>query len=365
MAIMPIEVATGGNVPAKQLLRAIQLANSIQKEFTYVRSSADIIQHLSVRSFRRIKTGDFFDQMENVRAKVKGYHPYLIAFVDAYLIGPIHADMFGNIRSRRGLAVVTVANVADVILPAEQLASYFLYYFARYTLGFLTSGHKNHEETRGCIYDLKAADKRDIVKSMKPRPLCDSCRNALLRGDYVLSPGQLAAIEKLCELSGNVRKERVRKPRAFIGSSSVRGLSIAKRLRDLLQDELSCVVWDESTVFGLGSTTIETLERAVLEYEFGIFVFTPDDERISPGGQRKPVARDNVVFEAGLFIGRLSRWRAFIVRPRGTTVVLPTDFKGITTAEYNPAEADLAVALGPVCQKIREAVGRALVPADA
>jgi hypothetical protein len=243
MAVMPIEVATVGSVPTRQLLQAIRLANSAQQEFTYLRCSADIAKYLRVHSFRRIKTKELFDAMDSVRAKVKGYHPYLIAFVDAYLDGPIHSNLFGNIRSSRGLAVVTVANVPGVILRADQMASYFLYYFARYTLGFLTSGHKNHEETRGCIFDLKAQNKRDIVKSMKPRPLCDPCRTALLSSDNLLSPGQLATIEKLCELSGEVLKEPVGavKPRMFIGSS-VEGLSIAYELRALLQHELSCVV---------------------------------------------------------------------------------------------------------------------------
>jgi hypothetical protein len=364
MAVMPIEIATVGDVPTRQLLQAIRLANSAQQEFTYLRCSADIAQYLRVHSFRRIKTKELFDAMERVLAKVKGYHPYLIAFVDAYLDGPIHSNLFGNIRSRSGLAVVTVANVPGVILRPDQMASYFLYYFARYTLGFLTSGHINHEETRGCIFDLKAQNKRDIVKSMKPRPLCDPCRTALLSGDNHLSPGQLATIEKLSELSGEVWSDPVVavKPKMFIGSS-VQGLPIANELRTLLQHELSCDVWNESTLFGLGNTTIEVLEQAVMKYQFGVFVFTPDDELLSRG-QVKPVARDNVVFEAGLFIGKLTRWRAFVVRPQGATVVLPSDFQGITTAEYDPAATNLATALGLVCQKIREAVDRTLVSAD-
>jgi predicted nucleotide-binding protein len=65
-----------------------------------------------------------------------------------------------------------------------------------------------------------------------------------------------------------------------------------------------------------------------------------------------------------LFIGKLTRWRAFVVRPQGATVVLPSDFQGITTAEYDPAATNLATALGLVCQKIREAVDRTLVSAD-
>ena len=48
------------------------------------------------------------------------------------------------------------------------------------------------------------------------------------------------------------------------------------------------------------------LEAVVLAYDFGIFVFTPDDETFV-SGEVKHVARDNVVFELGLFVGKPRR----------------------------------------------------------
>lgn len=71
------------------------------------------------------------------------------------------------------------------------------------------------------------------------------------------------------------------------------------------------------------------------------------------------MARDNVIFELGLFIGKLTRQRAFIVHPSKQTVELPTDRLGITTAAYDPNKSDLAVALKPACKKIQTAVQKA------
>jgi CRP/FNR family transcriptional regulator, cyclic AMP receptor protein len=64
--------------------------------------------------------------------------------------------------------------------------------------------------------------------------------------------------------------------------------------------------------------------------------------------------RDNVVFELGMFIGRLSRHRTFLVHPSLRDLVLPSDLKGITPISYIvPTKPDeLAARLGPVCTEI-------------
>jgi predicted nucleotide-binding protein len=132
-------------------------------------------------------------------------------------------------------------------------------------------------------------------------------------------------------------------------------LPIARKLQANLADDLSVEVWNQGTVFGLGSHTLESLEKAVSQYDFGVFVFTADDALLSRG-QVTPVARDNVIFELGLFAGRLGRHRVYIVRPGGATVMLPTDLAGVTTATYPLDATNLAAALEPACEKIREAI---------
>jgi len=144
------------------------------------------------------------------------------------------------------------------------------------------------------------------------------------------------------------------KPRVFIGSSTD-GLKVAKELQLLLQGDLEVEVWNDGTTFGLSEANLEALERAVSEYDIGIFVFTPDDKRDSREVVEL-VARDNVVFELGLFTGRLTRWRAFVVHPEGLR--LPTDLSGITTATYNK-DLPLDQALKPVSTKILAAISEA------
>ncbi len=172
-----------------------------------------------------------------------------------------------------------------------------------------------------------------------------------------MSPQQLTALDAMFSLAGRILNEGVEphaRPRALIGSST-EGITAANKIQELLADDLSVVVWNQGTVFGLGDATLEALEAAVLEYQFGIFVFTPDD-RLHSRGETKSVARDNVIFELGLFIGKLGRHRGFLVHPGKGAIALPSDLVGITTAIYDPEEKNPAAAFGPVCNRIRDAV---------
>src|SRR5208283_1624094 len=101
--------------------------------------------------------------------------------------------------------------------------------------------------------------------------------------------------------------------RAFIGSSS-ESLNVANAIRHALEREIDCTVWTES-FFKLSQTTIETLSARVDEFDVGIFVFGADD-LLSSRGADFSAPRDNVVFEHGLFCGRLGPQRTFVFRPR-------------------------------------------------
>ncbi|WP_457153134.1 TIR domain-containing protein, partial [Mesorhizobium sp. P5_C1] len=93
-------------------------------------------------------------------------------------------------------------------------------------------------------------------------------------------------------------------------------------------------------------------------FDAAAFIFRGDDTLVKNGEQRDAV-RDNVLFELGLFVGRIGRDKCFIIKPRSQrTLHFPTDLLGVTTADYDDSRGDgnLVAALGPACNRIKKAV---------
>jgi ADP-ribose pyrophosphatase YjhB (NUDIX family) len=145
------------------------------------------------------------------------------------------------------------------------------------------------------------------------------------------------------------------KPRIFVASSS-ESSSIAYAIQENLANAAEVTVWDQNA-FGLNTYALETLVKALDDYEFAICVCAPSD-RSEIRGEHVDVTRDNVIFEMGLFMGRHGRERCFVVQPSGFDLHLPSDIAGIMTGRFDPHRSDgnLRAALGPACNQIREQV---------
>jgi tetratricopeptide (TPR) repeat protein len=143
------------------------------------------------------------------------------------------------------------------------------------------------------------------------------------------------------------------KPRAFIGSS-VEGLGIAYAVQQNLLHDAEITVWSQG-VFELSATAVESLTTVLSSSDFGIFIFTPDDFA-TIRQQGHSIVRDNVLFELGLFIGKLGKERTFFVQPDSTKDLhIPTDLFGLTPAKYESARTDgnWEAATGAACHQIR------------
>ena len=121
------------------------------------------------------------------------------------------------------------------------------------------------------------------------------------------------------------------KPRVFIGSS-LEGKRVANAIHAKLRYVADCTVWTDG-VFGLSAPTLASLMKQVEDSEFGIFVFSPDDV-VEMRDKTCLTPRDNVVYELGLFSGRLGPERCFFVQPQSTPMHLPSDLAGIAYGEY-------------------------------
>ncbi|WP_375320628.1 TIR domain-containing protein [Aliivibrio logei] len=145
------------------------------------------------------------------------------------------------------------------------------------------------------------------------------------------------------------------KPKVFV-ASSVEGLDVAYPMQVNLQHDADITVWSQG-VFSLSVTPLDSITEALNASDFGIFVFSPDDETVMRGTVNNTV-RDNVLFELGLFIGKLGKRRCFIIMPDNVDLHIPTDLVGVTPAKYAGArdKSEIAASLGPACHEIRQAM---------
>jgi len=141
------------------------------------------------------------------------------------------------------------------------------------------------------------------------------------------------------------------KAKVFI-ASSVEGLEVARAIQANIDHEFEITVWTQD-IFKLSADTLESLLDALGNHDFGIFVFSPDDE-IKMRDEGEKTVRDNVIFELGLFVGRNGKDFNFIVQPRDIEMHIPSDLYGITTADYATDRTDknLTAALGKASTQI-------------
>lgn len=142
------------------------------------------------------------------------------------------------------------------------------------------------------------------------------------------------------------------KIRVFI-ISSAESLEVARLIVNGLQhDPFDVILWAEG-VFKVTNYTLQTLEDEVDQADFAIAVAHGDDVAEIRNGTW-PVPRDNVIFELGLFMGRLGRARAILMEPRGEKVKLPSDLAGVTTVGYRYVPGkDAQAKISPAINEIR------------
>jgi len=143
------------------------------------------------------------------------------------------------------------------------------------------------------------------------------------------------------------------KIRVFI-ICSTEALAVARIIENAFaHDEFVVRLWTND-VFKIASYALEALETEVDDSDFAIAIAHCDDVTLFRG-QEWPSPRDNVIFELGLFMGRLGRKRAILMEPREHKVKLPSDLTGITTIPYSYQHGkDAASLMAPACNTLRD-----------
>lgn len=147
----------------------------------------------------------------------------------------------------------------------------------------------------------------------------------------------------------SAQRERVK---VFI-MSSVEALPVTRLLvRHFEHDPFLAIVWAHG-VFKASHYTLDDLETQLDDSDFAIAVAHADDVVITRDEQW-PTVRDNVIFELGMFLGRLGRRRSFLMEQRGQDIRLPSDLAGLTTIpyRYKPGKDEMAE-IAPACETLR------------
>ncbi len=144
------------------------------------------------------------------------------------------------------------------------------------------------------------------------------------------------------------KKKDVDKPTIFIASAG-KSKDVADAVKLNFDNQADVDIWTED-IFMLNEGTLETLMNRASYYDFFIGVFAADDVAII-NKKKRNVTRDNVIFEFGLFLGRIGLDRTFFVLEEG--VDLFSDWNGVTKTTFSRRE-NLVAALGASCIRIKE-----------
>lgn len=132
----------------------------------------------------------------------------------------------------------------------------------------------------------------------------------------------------------------MRKKRIFIGSSSEE-LLIAESVKIMLEPEFEVVIWNdtvwETSVFKINNNFLHDLLKATLQFDYGILLGTTDDKVLVRDSEVLQ-SRDNILFELGLFMGRLGLSKCAFVVEKELNIL--SDVKGISLARFSKNDSN-------------------------
>lgn len=140
------------------------------------------------------------------------------------------------------------------------------------------------------------------------------------------------------------------RPSIFIASTS-EALAVARSVKANFDQEADVDIWTEN-IFTINKNYLSVLLNRASFYDYAIILLTPDDAANIRGVDYN-VPRDNLLFEFGLFLGRIGPNRAFVIAEESIKIL--SDFEGISIAKYRTRD-NLDAAVGHACELIRREI---------
>lgn len=236
-----------------------------------------------------------------------------------------------------------------------------VYFLLAGSVSIVVNGREVQRRGPGDTFGEMAAIEPSLPRSASVIALDDAVAGKLSEADLAEIASRYPDVWRF--LAREVSK-RLRQRNAFVNPardktrvfiiSSAESLAIAREIESAFEyDKFETKLWNEG-VFKISNYTIQSLEDEVDRSDFCIAIAHPEDKTVTRGAEW-PTARDNVIFELGLFMGRLGRERAILMESRDDKVKLPSDLAGLTSVGYRYVPgADAASFMGPACNAVRK-----------
>lgn len=143
-----------------------------------------------------------------------------------------------------------------------------------------------------------------------------------------------------------------RRPKIFIVSSN-ESRPVSDVMMDCLKPIGTIVPWYRDSLWEPGKFILQILLEQAPKYDFAVIIFGRDDKTVSREKEFY-APRDNVIFEAGLFMAHLGHTRTFIVAPKEQNLKILSDLAGLALLSYDEPTPALGLVgvLKPLCQRI-------------
>jgi len=235
-------------------------------------------------------------------------------------------------------------------------------------------GTRNEKHHVGEMVVLDPAQKRSATVTAEEYCLLaqiKECDFTVIANNYPILWRNIAIelANRLRERSKSIQEPNP-KPIIFIGSSSEQ-FEVADAIKTGIQgDSIKVKTWKDSDVFNPSHTAIESLVKEAHQADFAILLASPDDI-VKIRGRKHYVPRDNILFEIGLFMGRIGRERTFIILSKGRKntkmnllgaiwlfltardIKLPTDLLGVNLRYFTPNDES---SINDICTELHHII---------
>lgn len=310
----------------------VDLLNGVQKYFHFVKKTTDVFKDSVIdwKSFsRRYKQTDLYE-----------IHITDFPFYDNYFSHENH-----------NYSVITVNGWEENFYPPS-LKSYVMYQIAQAAMVFEAElserviSSMEHQEARGCMFDF-CGNKSDIKLGINSGIICDDCIEQLRR--YNVEENAIRAIKTILyyvrKEAETVNKKSVdivdkkKQEKKYMKSDNKNIFIVHGHTNDLKYQVsnllrkigLNPIILSEQT--HSCRSIMEEIERHGNRASAAVVLFTPDDfGNVKTAEEKNPRARQNVVLEAGYFMGLLGRDKVILVKS-DNSIEMPSDLGGILYSE--------------------------------